>query len=70
VTAAASACQLRLGGRQDAPTPLGLPPYIAIPQPVMYGGAGFLGAALDPFAPGGNPGQANYGCAIWSRRPA
>ena len=32
-----------------------LPPYIAIPQPVMYGGAGFLGAALDPFAPGGDP---------------
>jgi len=37
-----------------------LPPYIAIPQPVMYGGAGFLGAALDPFAPGGNPGSGNY----------
>lgn len=36
-----------------------LPPYIAIPQPVMYGGAGFLGAALDPFAPGGDPNN-NY----------
>ena len=37
-----------------------LPPYIAIPQPVLYGGAGFLGAALDPFAPGGNPSQPRY----------
>ncbi|GAB4458729.1 MAG: DUF1501 domain-containing protein [Armatimonadaceae bacterium] len=41
--------------------PLGaLPPYIAIPQPVMYGGAGFLGAALDPFAPGGDPNNGNF----------
>ena len=37
-----------------------LPPYIAIPQAVMYGGAGFLGAALDPFAPGGNPANKNF----------
>lgn len=37
-----------------------LPPYIAVPQPVMYGGAGFLGAALDPFAPGGDPGSGNF----------
>jgi hypothetical protein len=37
-----------------------LPPYIAIPQPVMYGGAGFLGAALDPFAPGGDPSNRNF----------
>jgi hypothetical protein len=41
--------------------PLGsLPPYIAIPQPVMYGGAGFLGAALDPFAPGGDPNNGGF----------
>lgn len=37
-----------------------LPPYIAIPSPVMYGGAGFLGAALDPFSPGGNPADSNF----------
>jgi hypothetical protein len=37
-----------------------LPPYIAIPQPVMYGGAGFLGAALDPFAPGGDPNNNGF----------
>ena len=37
-----------------------LPPYIAVPQPLMYGGAGFLGAALDPFAPGGDPNSRNY----------
>lgn len=37
-----------------------LPPYIAIPQPVMYGGAGFLGAALDPFAPGGDPNDGKF----------
>lgn len=37
-----------------------LPPYIAVPSPVLYGGAGFLGAALDPFSPGGDPGNANF----------
>lgn len=37
-----------------------LPPYIAIPSPVMYGGAGFLGAALEPFSPGGNPADSNF----------
>jgi len=37
-----------------------LPPYIAIPSPVAYGGAGFLGAALDPFSPGGNPTDGNF----------
>lgn len=37
-----------------------LPPYIAIPSPVAYGGAGFLGAALDPFSPGGNPASKNF----------
>jgi len=37
-----------------------LPPYIAIPSPIAYGGAGFLGAALDPFSPGGNPGDKNF----------
>lgn len=37
-----------------------LPPYIAIPSSVMYGGAGFLGAALDPFAPGGDPNNRNF----------
>jgi hypothetical protein len=37
-----------------------LPPYIAVPSPVMYGGAGFLGAALDPFAPGGDPNNNNF----------
>jgi hypothetical protein len=37
-----------------------LPPYIAIPSPVMYGGAGFLGAALDPFAPGGDPNNDGF----------
>ena len=37
-----------------------LPPYIAVPSPVAYGGAGFLGAALDPFSPGGDPAQKNF----------
>lgn len=37
-----------------------LPPYIAVPGPVLYGGAGFLGAALDPFAPGGDPNSPNF----------
>lgn len=37
-----------------------LPPYIAVPSPVMYGGAGFLGAALDPFAPGGDPNNNGF----------
>ena len=37
-----------------------LPPYIAVPSEIMYGGAGFLGAALDPFSPGGDPNDNNF----------
>jgi hypothetical protein len=37
-----------------------LPPYIAIPNSIMYGGAGFLGAALDPFEPGGDPNNGGF----------
>lgn len=37
-----------------------LPPYIAVPNQIQYGGAGFLGAALDPFSPGGDPGRGNF----------
>jgi hypothetical protein len=38
-----------------------LPPYIAIPNPLEYGGgAGFLGAALNPFSPSGDPSNPNF----------
>ena len=37
-----------------------LPPYIAVPAPVAYGGGGFLGASLAPFSPGGNPANKNF----------
>jgi len=38
-----------------------LPPYIAIPNALEYGGrAGFLGAALNPFSPSGDPASANF----------
>jgi hypothetical protein len=38
-----------------------LPPYIAIPNALSYGGeAGFLGAALNPFSPSGDPASANF----------
>ena len=37
-----------------------IPPYIAVPSPVTYGGAGFLGAALDPFSPGGDPNDGGF----------
>ena len=38
-----------------------LPPYIAIPSPLSYGGgAGFLGAALNPFSPSGDPASRNF----------
>ena len=38
-----------------------LPPYIAIPNELDYGGgAGFLGAALNPFSPSGDPASANF----------
>jgi hypothetical protein len=38
-----------------------LPPYIAVPSPLSYGGeAGFLGAALNPFSPSGDPASANF----------
>ena len=42
------------------PAQSALPPYIAVPSPVMYGGAGFLGAALDPFSPGGDPNSNDF----------
>jgi hypothetical protein len=38
-----------------------LPPYIAIPNPLEYGGsAGFLGAALNPFSPSGDPASSSF----------
>lgn len=38
-----------------------LPPYIAIPEALNYGGeAGFLGAALNPFSPSGDPAAKNF----------
>lgn len=37
-----------------------LPPYIAVPGQLQYGGAGFLGAALDPFSPGGDPNSGGF----------
>lgn len=42
------------------PSKSALPPYIAVPGPLQYGGAGFLGAALDPFAPGGDPNNSGF----------
>ncbi len=38
-----------------------LPPYIAIPNPLGEGGgAGFLGAALNPFSPSGDPASSSF----------
>ncbi len=37
-----------------------LPPYIAIQQPGSEMGAGFLGAALNPFCPGSDPNSGNF----------
>ena len=37
-----------------------LPPYIAVQQPGGEMGAGFLGAALNPFCPGGDPSAGDY----------
>lgn len=37
-----------------------LPPYISIQQPGSEMGAGFLGAALNPFYPGGDPANPNF----------
>jgi hypothetical protein len=42
------------------PARTALPPYIAVPSEVAYGGAGFLGAALDPFCPGGDPNDGGF----------
>jgi len=36
-----------------------LPPYVAIPEP-RTGGAGFLGAAAEPFATGGDPSKPDF----------
>ena len=37
-----------------------LPPYISIQQPGSEMGAGFLGASLNPFCPGGDPANRNF----------
>jgi hypothetical protein len=37
-----------------------LPPYISVQQPGDEMGAGFLGAALSPFCPGGDPANPNF----------
>ena len=37
-----------------------LPPYIAIQQPGSEMGAGFLGASLNPFCPGGDPANQRH----------
>src|SRR5580692_5980725 len=37
-----------------------LPPYISIQQPGTEMGAGFLGAALNPFYPGADPANRNF----------
>lgn len=37
-----------------------LPPYISVQQPVGPMEGGFLGAALDPFCPGGNPASGGF----------
>jgi len=37
-----------------------LPPYISIQQPSDEMGAGFLGAALNPFCPGADPASGNF----------
>ena len=37
-----------------------LPPYISIQQPGSEMGAGFLGAALNPFCPGGDPASSDF----------
>ena len=37
-----------------------LPPYISVQQPGSEMGAGFLGASLNPFSPGGDPANPNF----------
>src|SRR5579862_1418993 len=37
-----------------------LPPYISVQQPTDEMGAGFLGAALNPFCPGSDPSNPNF----------
>ena len=37
-----------------------LPPYISLQQPMGEQGAGFLGAALNPFYPGSDPANPNF----------
>lgn len=37
-----------------------LPPYISVQQPGPEMGAGFLGAALNPFSPGADPNNGNF----------
>src|SRR5262245_49273543 len=47
-----------------------LPPYVAIPAPVEYAGAGFLPATRGPFAVGGDPGQPGFAVRDLAAPPA
>ncbi len=44
----------------DAPPDATLPPYVVVPDVPDYGGAGFLPAACEPFATGGEPHRADF----------
>ncbi len=46
--------------RERGPRRAGLPAYVAIPEPPRSGQAGYLGAAYNPFAVGGDPAQEDY----------
>ena len=41
-----------------------LPPYIAIPNTLRGGGAGYMGSMYQPFSTGDPGGQGNAGCSV------
>lgn len=42
------------------PNEPGLPAYVNLPRKVAFGGAAYLGASYNPFAPDANPNEANF----------
>ncbi len=42
------------------PNEPGLPAYVNLPKKVAFGGAAYLGASYNPFAPDANPNEANF----------
>lgn len=46
--------------RVKGPNEAGMPPYVNLPRKVSFGGAAYLGASYNPFAPDSSPNDAGF----------